>query len=183
MPRSAANPPLPGPGLAPGNIERTGEQTDPGSIGGGTLERPERYLLVVRQVASPGEPAGAPDGAAARYLFARWPDWPYPALLSLSAPSPEEGLEAAVRAVLRAHMGVVVASPPRPASVSVPARIRHPRTGVEGLGWLRAIAVDVAGEPTPDALLEDVVVLTASEAVDALPTDVERIVFAAGIEA
>lgn len=180
MPRSAANPPPPGPGLAPGNVDRTGEQADPGSIGGGTLERPERYLLVVRRVE-----AGAPavDAASARYLFARWSDWPYPALLSLSPPSPEEGLEAAVRAVLRAHMGVVLAAPPRPAATRVPARMRHPRTGVEGLGWLRAVAVDVTGEPTPDALLEDIAVLTASEAAVALPTDVERIVFAAGLDA
>jgi hypothetical protein len=175
--RSAALPPPAGPGLMPGNVEQTAAQSDPGAIGGGTAPRPERYLLVVRR-ADAG--AGADD---ARYLFARWPDWPHPALLSLSPPAAEEGVATAVGAVLEARMGVATTTAPRVSALRVPARMRHPRTGVEGLGWLRAVAVDVAGEPRPDALLEGVVTLTADEAAEALPTAVERIVFAAGASA
>ncbi len=174
--RATANPPAPGPGFAPGNINRTGEQADPGSVGGGTVARPERYLLVVEQDVAGHE-------ASPHYLLARWPDWPHPALLATDPPAEDEDLEHAVGLLLASRMGVRLTAPPRVAPVRVPARMRHPRTGVEGLGWLRAVSVTVAGEPEPDALLAGIDVLTADAALDALPTEVERIVFRAGLAA
>ncbi|MDA0366357.1 MAG: hypothetical protein O2843_10945, partial [Chloroflexi bacterium] len=63
----------------------------------------------------------------------------------------------------------------------VPARMPHPHTGVGGVGWLRAVAVTVSGELAPDALLDGYALLTAEEARAALPSDVERLVFAAGL--
>jgi hypothetical protein len=50
----------------------------------------------------------------------------------------------------------------------------HPRFGGEGLGWLRAVAVTVSGEPQPDALLEGVEAFSLEQALEALPTEVER---------
>jgi len=46
---------------------------------------------------------------------------------------------------------------------------------------LRPVAVDASGEPSPDALLAGVALLDAEEARSALPTDVERIIFEAGL--
>jgi hypothetical protein len=168
---TTARPPPPGPGLAPGNPSLTGVQEDPGAIGGGTAARPERYLVVARLSA---------EGAVGRYLFARWPDWPYPTMLGLWPPHPDEGLADAMRRLLRARMGVRLDGEPVLGPRRVPARMRHPRTGVEGLGWLRPVAVEVSGEPSPDALLEGVDEHGYEEALAALPTDVERLVFREG---
>jgi hypothetical protein len=174
-PGSTARPPVLGPGLAPGNPELTGVQEDPGSIGGGTLERPERYLVVARLA---GDEAGGGDARA--YLFARWPDWPHPAMLALWPPGGEETLAEAVGRLLHARMNLRLRGEPRLASRRIPARMRHPRTGVEGLGWLRPLAAEAAGEPSPDALLEAVELHAYAEALRALPSDVERTVFREG---
>ncbi len=157
--------------------------------------RPERLLVVARQA------DGGADGeaVAARYCVARWPDWPHPAMLSLAAAATAIGggdgrqlerLEGALNDLLGARMALACSSPPRLAAERTPARMAHPRFGGEGLGWLRAAAVTVrplpaAGDapatPRPDALLEAVERLSLEQALEALPTDVERRVFRAGV--
>ncbi len=126
-------------------------------------ERPERLLVAAR----------LEDAEGARYLLVRWPDWPYPALLSLAAPRPHDSLEETVATLLLARLGVRCQEPPRTSPVRVPVRLAHPRFGGQGLGWLRPIAVRVVGEPQPDALLEDVQALPLRQALEALPTEVE----------
>src|SRR5690606_2141921 len=127
-----------------------GPRMDPGRIGASSVELPERYLLVVRHL----EAGQAAADESARYLFARWPDWPHPAMLSLSPPHPDEGLRDAVASLLRARLGVALEGEPRLSDTRTPARMRHPRVGFEGLGWLRAVSADVRGEPEPDGLLD-----------------------------
>ncbi len=62
-----------------------------------------------------------------------------------------------------------------------PARMAHPYTGGPNVGLLRAVAVEVAGEPEPDALVEAVETLTPADAEAALPTDLERAIFRDGV--
>jgi len=115
-PGSAANPPAAGPGATPGNVTRTAAQADPGSVGGGTIARPERYLLVVRV-------RDRATGAGPSYAFARWPDWPHPAMLSMAPPHPDEGLETAVAALLASRTGLRAEGVPRVSERRVPARM------------------------------------------------------------
>ena len=129
-------------------------------------ERPERLLIVARQ-----ERADGP-----RYLFARWPDWPHPAMLSLALPPRWDSVRDAVADLLAARLSVTCAEEPRRASTRVPVRMAHPRMGGDGVGWLRPVAVTVEGDPAPDALLERVEALTVEQALEQLPTEVERIV-------
>ncbi|MDP6605798.1 MAG: hypothetical protein QF664_06020, partial [Dehalococcoidia bacterium] len=68
---------------------------------------------------------------------------------------------------------------PLAAGERVPVRMAHPRFGGEGLGWLRPVGVAVEGEPQPDALLAAVELLTLEQALEALPTEVERVVLRA----
>ena len=181
---TAANPAPPGPGFAPGNAARTSRQSDPGSIGGGTTARPERYLIVARYVEAHATHDGTAESAAeapAHYLFVRWPDWPPPAMLALSPPVLDETLAHAVELVLSTRLGVHVIGAPRLGGTRIPARMPHSRIGVEGLGWLRPVAVSATGVVAPDALLAGFALLTAEQARTALSTDVERIVFNAGV--
>jgi hypothetical protein len=137
--------------------------------------QPERYLLIVRLV-------GADTAEAPRFLFARWPDWPHPAMLSVGEFRDTEALTDHVSMLLRARMGVSVVSAPTVSSERVPVRLPNPRLGLDALGWLRAAVVDVQGEPLPDALLQSVEVLDRAEAEARLPTEVERIVFRIGAD-
>lgn len=130
----------------------------------------ERLLIVARLTSEAG------DEAEPRYLFVRWPDWPYPALLSIDPPASTDTLEDAVGTLLRARLGVTVQGAVRVASKRVPVRMPLRRYGTAGTGWLRGAAVAVAGEPEPDALLNGFEALTLEEALAALPTDVERAV-------
>lgn len=156
-------------------------QSDPGSIGGGTTPRPERYLVVARYLDSDAA-SGAADGVAEpRYLFARWADWPFPAMLALAPPALDETLADALARVLWARFAARTVDTPRAGAERTPARMPHPHTGVDGMGWLRAVAVTVEGELAPDALLDGFALLTAQEARGALPSDVERLVFASGL--
>jgi hypothetical protein len=132
-------------------------------------DRPERLLVAARLAASEGEQA--------RYVFVRWEDWPYPAMLSLAPPGSNETLSEAVASLLR-RLNLRTAEP-RVAEERVPVRMAHPRFGGEGLGWLRPLAVTVEGEPEPDAMLAGVEMLPYEQALEALPTDVERTVLRA----
>lgn len=148
----------------------------------GLAARPERLLVVAREA-----------GGEARYCFARWPDWPHPAMLSLAAIGGDrrlDALEGALDDLLGARMGLACDAPPRLAAERTPARMAHPRFGGDGLGWLRAVAVVVRplpatgaapAAPRADALLEAVERLSLERALEALPTDVERLVFRAGV--
>lgn len=138
-------------------------------------QRPERLLVAAR--------LESPEGQ--RYVFARWEDWPYPAMLSTAAPGagPDgdadaggELADAVARLVGRLGLQSGI---PRAADERVPVRMAHPRFGGEGLGWLRPVGVTVEGEPQPDALLAGVETLTLEEALEALPTEVERVVLRA----
>jgi hypothetical protein len=125
---------------------------------------PERLWLVPRLERPGAEP---------RYLLVRWPDWPPPAMLSIVRP-PDGDARAAVEDALHARMSVTCLEEPRVARERVPVRMRHPRMGGTGPGWLRAAAVLVEGEPQPDALIDAVVELTRDEALAQLETEVER---------
>ncbi|MEZ4502473.1 MAG: hypothetical protein R3C39_07600 [Dehalococcoidia bacterium] len=125
---------------------------------------PERLTIVPRLERPGAEP---------RYLLVRWPDWPPPAMLSVVHPA-EGDTRAAVDSTLQARMSVTCLEEPRVASERLPVRMRHPRTGREGPGWLRAAAVRVEGEPEADALLDAVVELSLEDALAQLETEVER---------
>lgn len=126
----------------------------------------ERILVVPRLVAT--------GDAEPRYLFVRWADWPYPALLSVEPPRADDTIEDAVGSLLQARLHVALRGPVRLASMRLPVRMPMPRYGAVGVGWLRPAAVEVEGDPAPDALLEGFELLTLDEALAALPTDVER---------
>ncbi len=112
-----------------------------------------------------------------RYLFVRWPDWPYPAMLALDPPHPEEGFTAGVALLLSSRFSVQVQGEPLLAEERRPVRMRHPYAGGDTIGWLHPVAVEVAGDPVPDPLAGEVLTLTREEAIDQLPTDLERIMF------
>ena len=130
---------------------------------------PERLLLVpVIEVA--GE---------ARYVLVRWPDWPYPALLSFAPPVGSDTLEAAAADLARARLGLAATGPARLAELRVPVRMGSPRLGLQTTGWVRGVLQPVEGEPAPDVLIEGCEVLSFAEAESALTTEVERMVFRA----
>jgi hypothetical protein len=129
---------------------------------------PERLIIAARL-----ERAGEPG----RYLLVRWRDWPPPALLSVDAPSTLEACQAAIEETLAYRLGVRCLERPLLSEVRSPGRMRRGNRGGEGLGWLRATAVRVEGDPQPDALLEEVLALPATEALAALESDVERRLF------
>ena len=135
---------------------------------------PER-LIVVARLERPQEP-----GVAPRYLLVRWRDWPPPALLSVEAPTTPEACAAAIEETLAYRLGVRSIERPLLAETRTPARMRRGLRGGEGVGWLRAAAVRVEGDPQPDALLEAVLALPLAEALSALESDVERQLFIEG---
>jgi hypothetical protein len=128
----------------------------------------ERLLLVARRVE---------DG---RFLFARWADWPHPALISTLPPGAAEGFDAGLETLLRGRFGVRPAGSVRRSERRLPVRMAHPAGGGEALGWLRPVAVEVAGEPRPAGPIEAVDALTLEEGLAALTTDVERAGFRLG---
>lgn len=132
---------------------------------------PERFILIARRVE---------DG---RFLFAQWGDWPHPTMISTLPPTEHEGVTAGIESLLNGRMHVRVVGSPRLAAERVPVRMAHPRGGGPALGWLQPVAVEVAGEPAPDALIQGVATLTRDEAAAALATDVERAAFRAGASA
>lgn len=138
-----------------------------------TRAESERLLVVPRQATV--------DGDEPRYLLVRWPDWPYPALLSIAPPAANDTLEDAVASLLDARLSVSTQGPVHLCPARLPVRMPQPRYGLVGTGWLRPAAVEVTGEPETDALLEGCELLTFGEALAALPTDLERAVFREGV--
>ncbi len=132
---------------------------------------PERLILIARRVE---------DG---RFLFARWSDWPHPTMLSTLVPAEAEGFVEGIESLLRTRMRVQVSGVPRLAGDRVPVRMAHPRGGGAMLGWLQPVAVEVTGEPEPDALIESVEGLYLDDALAGLATEVERAAFSAGAAA
>lgn len=130
---------------------------------------PERILLVLRRIE---------DGTV---LLARWPDAPQPMLLSLDAPHPDEGFADGIARLVRSRFAVTTRAP-RLHAVRLPVRMRHPAKGGETTGFLRVVAVEVSGEPSPDGALERVDALAPAEAARALSTDLERRALALGLE-
>lgn len=137
---------------------------------GGPYSDPER-LLVAPLLERPGEEP--------RYLLLRWPDWPPPALLSVESRSSIDSPASAVVEAVAARMGVSCTEPPRFSDLRMPVRMRQPQRGREEVGWLRAVAVRVEGNPAADALIEAVVALPLDQALASLTTDVERTVLEA----
>lgn len=125
----------------------------------------ERLMIVPRRA----------DGAV---LLVRRAEGAAPGLLSTVQPAPPETLDEAVARVLYTHLGVRVSGGVGVAPTRHPARMPHPRRGAEGTGWLRALAVTVDGDPTPDPMLAAVEAFTPDEARAALSTDLERAVLA-----
>lgn len=144
----------------PGALVRTATQPD---------AAPERILLVVRRVE---------DGTV---LLARWPDAPQPMLLSLDAPHPDEGFADGIARLVRARFAVM-ARVPRLHVERLPVRMRHPAKGGETTGFLRVVAVEVSGEPSPEGEIARVEALAPAEAARALSTDLERRALALGLE-
>ena len=132
---------------------------------------PERLLLV---------PVLHVDSEA-HVVLVRWPDWPYPALLSFSPPVGSDTLEAAAADLARARLGLAATGPARLAELRVPVRMGAPRLGLQTTGWLRGVLQPVEGEPTPDVLVDGCEVLSFADAEAALTTEVERIVLRAAI--
>jgi hypothetical protein len=104
-------------------------------------------------------------------------------MISTLAPSEHEGFVEGIESLLHGRMRVRIVGEPRIADERVPVRMPHPRGGGPMLGWLQPVAVEVRGEPTPDALIEGVATLDRDEAEAALATDVERAAFRAGAAA
>ena len=113
-------------------------------------------------------------GTEPRFVFVRWPDWPPPAMLSMAPPGPHDTLAEAAASLLDGRLRLTVAGEPRMAARRIPVRMPAPRMGLNGTGWLRAVLVPVSGTPEPDSLLDGFVLLTLDEALDALSTEVER---------
>jgi hypothetical protein len=151
------------------------DEVAPGDVTPGD-RRPERLLVAPR--------LDGPDGQ--RYVFARWEDWPHPAMLSTAAPVLGTGAGPAAAGQELAHIVArlvgrlgLSGGTPHAAEERVPVRMAHPRFGGEGLGWLRPVGVTVEGDPQPDAMLAGVELLTLEQALEALPTEVERVVLRA----
>ena len=66
------------------------------AAGAGLDDRPERLLIAAR----------LSDGEGERYVFVRWEDWPYPAMLSLAPPGSGGRLPAGVAAGLSMRRGL-----------------------------------------------------------------------------
>ena len=132
------------------------------------LKPAEWYLLVVRR---------REDG---RFLLVRREDSP-PTLLSTWPPHADEGLDAGLASLLRTHLSVRLEGAPRLAEMRRPARMGHPYTGGPSMGLLRAVAVEVTGEPEADALFVGFEAFSADEAEAALATDLERAIFRDGV--
>lgn len=132
---------------------------------------PERLILVARRVE---------DG---RYVFAQWGHWPHPTMISTLTPTEHEGLLDGIASLLDGRMRVRDAGAPRLAGERVAVRMSPPRGSEPRLGLLRPVAVEVAGEPEPDALIAGIALLTRDEAEARLATDVERAAFRAGVAA
>jgi hypothetical protein len=133
------------------------------------LAPPQWLLLVLRR---------SEDG---RYLLVRRPEATVPSMLSTAPPHSTEGFSDAVASILHARLGLRVAGRVRLSDEVHPARMAHPYTGGPNVGLLRALAAEVAGEPSPDALVEAVEALTPAEAEETLATDLERAIFRDGV--
>lgn len=140
---------------------------------GRTAPAPERWLVVCRALLEDG---------SSRLVFVRWPEWPYPALLSIAPPMGDDTVEDAVGSLLQARLHLEVDGPARVSEARMPVRMPQPRFGLTTTGWLRAVAVDVVGTPEPDALLDGFEVLMPDEAMQRMTTELERAVLRMGLE-
>jgi len=134
------------------------------------LDPPEWLLLVIRRVE---------DGT---YFLVRRPESLILSMLSTAPPHRDEGHDAGIASLVRARLGLRVEGRPLVADAAHPARMAHPYTGGPSMGLLRAVAVEVRGEPDPDALIESCEALDAEEAWAALTTDLERAIFRDGVD-
>ena len=137
-------------------------------------------------VPTPLEPGAARDDSALLkpaewyLLVVRREDSP-PTLLSTWPPHADEGLDAGLASLLRTHLSVRLEGAPRLAEMRRPARMGHPYTGGPSMGLLRAVAVEVTGEPEADALFVGFEAFSADEAEAGLATDLERAIFRDGV--
>lgn len=88
-----------------------------------------------------------------------------------------------IAVTLHSRLDLAVTGEPVAAAERLPVRLRHPRHGTEGHGWLRAVRVPVHGEPRADPLLADVAALPPEEATRHLSTERERRLLAAALAA
>lgn len=130
---------------------------------------PERLLLVIRR---------REDGTF--LLVRRAQDAPL-TLLSTAPPFHGEGLLPGIASLVRTHLAVQVEGQPRLADERRPARMDHPYKGGPSLGLLRAVAIEVTGEPATDALFAGCEALSAPAAAEALSSDLERAIFRDGL--
>ncbi|MCK9487768.1 MAG: hypothetical protein M0R73_13935 [Dehalococcoidia bacterium] len=129
---------------------------------------PEWLLLVARSVE---------DG---QYLLLRRAGHRALSLLSTRPPHRTEGFAVGITSLLRTHLAVTMRDQPRVSPERRPVHALHPYTGGQGTGYLRAVAVEVAGEPRTDALYQGVVALPLTDAADAVSTDLERLILLDG---
>ncbi len=129
---------------------------------------PEWLLLVARSVE---------DG---RYILLRRPGNRDLTMLSTKPPHRTEGFAVGITSLLRTHLSVTLRGEPRVSPERRPVHTLHPYTGGAGTGYLRAVAVEVVGEPRTDALYQGYVALPLDEAAEALSTDLERLILLDG---
>ncbi|MCY4640836.1 MAG: hypothetical protein OXC94_10930 [Chloroflexi bacterium] len=146
---------------------RTAADDDTGS----EREPPERMVLVPLASMSGAEGEGAADR---RCLLVRLRGSKRISLLDLPRPAPGETLSGVVAGLLNARLGVRPAGEPWLAPGRVASRLPREGRGTWEQGWRRAVVVAIEGEPSPDALVEDVLALPIEEALASLSTDAER---------
>lgn len=129
---------------------------------------PEWLLLAVRSVE---------DG---RYLLLRRAGSTALTMPSTSLPHRTEGLTAAITSLVRTHLNLAVRGKPQVSTERRPVRALHPYTGGGRTGYLRAVAVEAAGEARPDVLFHGLEALPLTDAVGALATDLERLILQDG---
>src|SRR5690606_30334452 len=115
------------------------------------------------------------------YLLPRRAEAPAPTMISTAPPHPDEGLIAGMVSLLRARLSVQLVSEPYVSPRRRPARMGHPFTGGPSVGILRAVALEVTGNPEVDPLFDSFVALPPAEAESALATDLERAIFRDGV--
>lgn len=129
---------------------------------------PEWLLLAVRSVE---------DG---RYLLLRRAGSPVLTMLSTRPPHRAEGFTAAIASLVRTHLNLAVRGTPLASTERRPVHTLHPYTGGGRTGYLRAVAVEAAGDAKADALFQGLEALPLADAVSALSTDLERLILQDG---
>ena len=136
-----------------------------------TAPEPERLAFVVRV-------GGTPD----RFVLVRTREDEPPRLLEMAAPGSPEQLGAIVADALLTRLGVEPGGPLLISNVRRPQRAARWREGLIGTGWVRAVTITTADEPTAYPPLTNADALPLDDASAALATSLERTLLRDGVE-